>query len=60
MTAFIAMLALLSFDPDPPGGPIDETCAFLPACHPCHWPNKPPLPPGWGWGSHGTEIIRCP
>lgn len=55
LAAFVGSTA--NFDPDPPGGP--EPCAFLPACDPCHWPNKPPLPGGWGWGPHG-EIIRCP
>lgn len=58
LTAFVGSTA--TYDPDPPDGPPQETCAFLPACNPCHWPGKPPLPPGFGWFKHGTEIGPCP
>lgn len=27
----------------PPTGPIVETCAFLPASDPCHYPPRPPI-----------------
>lgn len=63
MKLLIAILILVPStalaDPNPP----QEGCGFLPgpipACHPCHFPNRPNLPPGWGYSPHG-EIIRCP
>jgi hypothetical protein len=39
---FILSILLLFTTLDGDGGPVDETCAFLPADHPCHLDDDPP------------------
>lgn len=59
MLAFLLFLIGLNNAPDG-GGPVIETCAFLPVGTPC--PPPPPPPPtcdngGWGQGFELCEPI---
>lgn len=40
------------------GGPVDETCNFLPADDPCHFPADPPPP--LCEGGNGRTICEGP
>lgn len=52
----LALLLLFSVNDDG-GGPVNETCAFLPASDPCHFPPPPPSEQCFDENGHQT---LCP